>query len=709
MTSPLLTALNPAQQKAIQAVGGPVLVLAGPGSGKTRLLTHRVAYLIEELGVDPFHILAVTFTNKAAREMKTRLDELLGAGRAPALTVGTFHGICARFLRRDISHLGRERDFAIYDSDDQERLMRRVLHELNIDEKKFAPRGILARISSAKNELVSVQEFARLNRSYHDEIVSRCYERYQVRLRENNALDFDDLLVLTVRLFEQHPAVLAHYHNRYTHILVDEYQDTNRAQYMIVRHLAAKHRNLFVVGDEDQCVPGDALVTTPEGSKPIEEVRPGDTVISAAGKGTITAGVVERVRTRSYKGMLVQATLRSGRVLRLTPNHMCFARLGASDEGTVRGRVDRVLVHLSMFGGSRPSLQSPWFMHRVWLNTTDQRLEQQVQRSGIATRDGRKSTWRVERHFTRMGEAEALAQQLAAAAGDTEIARWAMLTEGEKFAFQPASHLRPSMLVPRCDAETVGADEILTVEQVAYDGLVYDLDIAKVHNYIVDGVVVHNSIYAWRGADVRNILQFEDDYPDAQVFLLEQNYRSTQTILDLAQAVIQGGARHKHIKKLWTDNGAGMQVMLVEGYDQNDEARWVADEIARLVASGSYTLGDCAVMYRTNAQSRAVEEALIARGLRYQVVGGIRFYDRKEIKDVLAYLRLMLNPFDSVSLERIINVPARSIGQRTVAELQRWAADLGVPMYQALQELSDEETTSPFTARTRKALLGFLS
>lgn len=469
MTSPLLAALNPAQQKAVQAIAGPVLVLAGPGSGKTRLLTHRVAYLIEEIGVDPFHILAVTFTNKAAREMKTRLDDLIGSGRTAAITVGTFHSICSRFLRRDIIHLGRERDFAIYDTDDQERLMRRVLNELNLDEKKYAPRTILAKISSAKNELVSVQEYARLSRSYYDEIVVRCYERYQVLLRECNALDFDDLLVQTAHLLEQHPDVLAHYHHRYTYILVDEYQDTNRAQYVLVRQLAAKHRNLFVVGDEDQ------------------------------------------------------------------------------------------------------------------------------------------------------------------------------------------------------------------------------------------------SIYQWRGADVRNILQFEDDYPDAQVFLLEQNYRSTQHILDIAQAVIRGGARHKHIKQLWTDNGQGVQVSLIEGYDQNDESRWVADEIARLVVTEDYTLGDCAVMYRTNAQSRALEEALIGRGLRYQVVGGIRFYERKEIKDVLAYLRLTLNPFDGVSLDRVINVPGRSIGTRTIAELQRWAAELGVPIYQALTELADDDTPSPFTARTRKALLGFLS
>ncbi len=465
----LLQGLNPSQRRAVEAIAGPVLVLAGPGSGKTRVLTHRIAYLIKTVGVDPYNILAVTFTNKAAREMKERLEALIGHSAAQALTVGTFHSICSRFLRRDIHHLGRERDFAIYDSDDQERLMRRVLRDLRLDEKQNPPRAIHARISSAKNELVSPAEYARLNRTYFDEIVSRCYERYQALLRESNALDFDDLLVETVRLFDQHPGVLEKYQDRYAYLLVDEYQDTNRAQYILVKQLAAKRRNLFVVGDDDQ------------------------------------------------------------------------------------------------------------------------------------------------------------------------------------------------------------------------------------------------SVYGWRGADIRNIRQFEQDYPDAQVILLEQNYRSTQAILDTAQAVINAGDKRKHVKRLWTENGEGLQVSLHEGYDQDEEAGFVADEIMRLVASGDYALRDCAVMYRTNAQSRALEEALRRRGMRYQIIGGIRFYERKEVKDVLAYLRLAHNPYDSVSLTRVLNWPGRGIGERTETELTRWASELGVPVYQALMELEASTTKSPFNSRTTTALLGFQS
>jgi DNA helicase II / ATP-dependent DNA helicase PcrA len=466
----LLRSLNPAQQQAVQAIAGPVLVLAGPGSGKTRVLTHRIAYLIGEVGVRPRNILAVTFTNKAAREMKERLHSLVGERNARDLVVGTFHNICVRILRREIGNLERLHDFTIYDEDDQQRLMRRVLKDLNLDEKQFPPRQILSKVSSAKNELVGVGEYQRLARAHYEQVVARCYERYQLLLREANALDFDDLLVETVRLFEQHPEVLARYQERWAYLLVDEYQDTNRAQYVIVKLLAQKQHNLFAVGDSDQ------------------------------------------------------------------------------------------------------------------------------------------------------------------------------------------------------------------------------------------------SIYAFRGADIRNILQFEDDYPDAQVILLEQNYRSTQAILDVAQALIDAGGKSRHRKRLWTQNEQGLLVSLQEAYDQGEEARLVADEIGRLVAREGYTLGDCAVMYRTNAQSRALEEALISRAMRYHIVGSVAFYERKEVKDMLAYLRIALNPFDSVSLLRVLNYPTRGIGQRTEAQLTQWASELNLPVYTTLQLLAEPEgpARSPFNAKTAEALVGFL-
>jgi DNA helicase-2/ATP-dependent DNA helicase PcrA len=571
----ILTTLNEPQQRAVQALGGPVLVLAGPGSGKTRVLTHRIAYLIATVGIDPHAILAVTFTNKAAKEMIERLNTLIGEELTKRLTVGTFHSVCVRFLRKDIEKLGwsktivefaaddaatydalarlgdrssvlidfmqpdqldaedgdapapsaRRRvaviyrdsdaleqflaglqregarhetvsvrrdakqwlpasvrdeairrgiityrsDFTVYDADDQQRLMRQVIKELNLDEKQYSPRAIHAAISRAKNELVGPTAFASLGRSYWDEIVARCYEVYQKRLQANNALDFDDLLVQTVNLFEVRPAVLDQYQRRFVHVLIDEYQDVNTAQYAFAKQISDHYRNLFAVGDEDQ------------------------------------------------------------------------------------------------------------------------------------------------------------------------------------------------------------------------------------------------SVYAFRGANMRYVLQFEDDFPDAKLILLEQNYRSTQAILDVAGSLINASGRRKHAKRLWTQNDKGVQVHLREAYNEEEEARLVCDEIDRLRAKGESTLKDCAVLYRTNAQSRALEEAFISRGLRYRLVGGVRFYERKEIKDVLAYLRLIGNPFDSVSLERIIEATP-GIGRQTIASLASWAADMDLPLYTALQLLDSDDSTikSPFNARARNGLLAFL-
>jgi superfamily I DNA/RNA helicase len=710
MTDNLFDGLNEPQQQAVQAVDGPVLVLAGPGSGKTRVLTHRIAYLIHEVGVDPFHIMAVTFTNKAAREMRERLDALIGDGKAQALSVGTFHSLCARILRRDIERLGRERDFAVYDSDDQERLMRRVLRDLNLDEKQYAPRAVHARISSAKNELVGPAEYAHLNRAYYDTVVARCYERYQALLRESNALDFDDLLVETVRLFEEHPDVLERYQNRYVYLLVDEYQDTNRAQYSFIKLLAARRRNLFAVGDEDQCVPAGSLIRTPDGEQPIERINVGDYVVAGAGRGTTMPARVTAVRSKPYSGKLIRATLASGHVFEATPNHMCFARLAlhskAQNKATPLADAGS-LIHFVAFGGQQPSETYAWYGHHLQV----QPLSQSNTGEAVAPRSlpMALSSWEMARVAD-------TAEQIARACDAVDVARWAALTTGDAFAFQPAAHLRPTMIVPVWQEGRLVEDEIVSIEHIDYKGEVFDLNVEHLHNYIANSVATHNSVYGWRGADVRNILQFERDYPDAKVILLEQNYRSTQSILDVASSVIKGGGRRKHEKNLWTTNGSGLQVELHEGFDQNEESRWVAEEINRLVASGDYSYGDCAVMYRTNAQSRALEEALIARSVRYQIVGGTRFYERKEIKDVMAYLRLAYNPYDSVSLGRVLNTPARGIGERTESELTRLATELGVPVFHVLRTIDSDESaetqnaklkTQTFNARTRNALVSF--
>jgi len=465
----ILAELNPAQREAVEAIEGPVLILAGPGSGKTRVIAHRVAYLIKVCGVSPHRIMAVTFTNKAAREMVERLKRLIGERIVGDLTIGTFHAICARILRQAGKAIDVDPRFVIYDDEDQISLLKRAIQEIGLDPKQYAPRAISSAISAAKSGTITPQEYIKSTRSYFEEVVGRVYELYQATLTESNALDFDDLLMKAVQLFRNSPETLAKYQSRYLHILVDEFQDTNLVQYELIKQLGGQRHNICVVGDPDQ------------------------------------------------------------------------------------------------------------------------------------------------------------------------------------------------------------------------------------------------SIYSWRFADLRNILSFEKDYPEAKVVLLEQNYRSTRLILETASHVISANQQRKP-KKLWTDNEAGEMTNIVETYTEQEEAQFVVSEIERLVEGGKAKLGDCAVMYRTNAQSRALEEAFIRYGTPYKLVAGTRFYERREVKDIIAYLRFIQNPKDSVSLLRIINVPGRGIGQKSQSQLSSWAKSLGVSQYEALKLIAkpDKDEQQPhFNSRIVKALAGF--
>jgi DNA helicase II / ATP-dependent DNA helicase PcrA len=459
-----LDKLNAPQKKAVTAENGPVLVVAGPGSGKTRVLTQRIAYLIAVEGVRPWQILAVTFTNKAAKEMQERVKRLLPDQAIEGIMLGTFHSICARILRREADHLPIASNFVIFDSDDQERIVKSVIRELNINEKLYRPASVHAAISRAKNELIQADKYPAP--TYRDEVVKRVYTEYQKRLIASNAVDFDDILVYTARLLEELPAVRDKYAQRFRHVLVDEFQDTNLAQYALVKQLASHHKNIFCVGDPDQ------------------------------------------------------------------------------------------------------------------------------------------------------------------------------------------------------------------------------------------------SIYAWRGADYRNIQRFEQDFPDAQTILLEQNYRSRQTILDAAMGVINR-AQNRKKKQLFSDRGAGEKVFFYEAPDDYAEAAFVVDSIAQLVASRQFEPGDCAVMYRTNAMSRLLEEAFLQARLPYRLVGAQRFYGRREVKDIIAFLRLVHNPADEAGLDRIINVPPRGIGDKTLTTLHMVARQNGLQPGLVLIDLArgaDSSYWPSFTGRAALAL-----
>ncbi|EAN09527.1 DNA helicase PcrA [Enterococcus faecium] len=441
----LLNGMNPRQKEAVLHTDGPLLLMAGAGSGKTRVLTHRIAYLIEEKEVNPWNILAITFTNKAAKEMKERVNAILASG-GEDVWVSTFHSMCVRILRRDVDFIGYNRNFTIIDSSEQLTLMKRILKELNIDPKKYDPRSILGTISQAKNSLQTPQDFAKMQGSYYEEIAAKCYAAYQKEFQYNQCMDFDDLIMNTIRLFEEHPDSLTYYQNKFHYIHVDEYQDTNHAQYTLVNLLAGRFRNLCVVGDADQ------------------------------------------------------------------------------------------------------------------------------------------------------------------------------------------------------------------------------------------------SIYGWRGADMQNILDFEKDYPDAAVILLEQNYRSTKNILSAANQVIENNSNRKP-KNLWTENKEGNKITYYRADNERDETRFIVDRMQEEIRSNHRNYGDFAILYRTNAQSRVMEETLLKANIPYKMVGGHKFYDRKEIKDILAYLNVLVNPQDSISFERIVNSPKRGIGPGSIEKLRSFASLHEWPLLEAAQNV----------------------
>ncbi|PQF05449.1 DNA helicase PcrA [Enterococcus faecium] len=441
----LLNGMNPRQKEAVLHTDGPLLLMAGAGSGKTRVLTHRIAYLIEEKEVNPWNILAITFTNKAAKEMKERVNAILASG-GEDVWVSTFHSMCVRILRRDVDFIGYNRNFTIIDSSEQLTLMKRILKELNIDPKKYDPRSILGTISQAKNSLQTPQDFAKMQGSYYEEIAAKCYAAYQKELQYNQCMDFDDLIMNTIRLFEEHPDSLTYYQNKFHYIHVDEYQDTNHAQYTLVNLLAGRFRNLCVVGDADQ------------------------------------------------------------------------------------------------------------------------------------------------------------------------------------------------------------------------------------------------SIYGWRGADMQNILDFEKDYPDATVILLEQNYRSTKNILSAANQVIENNSNRKP-KNLWTENKEGNKITYYRADNERDETRFIVDRMQEEIRSNHRNYGDFAILYRTNAQSRVMEETMLKANIPYKMVGGHKFYDRKEIKDILAYLNVLANPQDSISFERIVNSPKRGIGPGSIEKLRSFASLHEWPLLEAAQNV----------------------
>jgi len=808
-----LADLNPAQREAVLATEGPLLVIAGAGSGKTRVLTYRVAHLINAVGAKPNEILAITFTNKAAGEMRERLGRLLGAsGRG--LWILTFHAACGRILRREAQRLGYRSNFTIYDQADQVRLVKQCLEELERDPKRFTPRGIHNQISHAKNRLISPDEYSNQVQSFYDQTVADVYQLYQRRLFASNAVDFDDLLMLTVDVLERFPDVREKWQNAFRYILVDEYQDTNHAQYRLLQLLAEKHRNVCAVGDPDQCVVGGTLITMADGStKPIEQVRQGDAVLSCYGSGVFKPARVTRVHRSSRRsGMAI--TTEGGRRIVSTPEHMHFAgfkagktpqlhmtylmwksgcgfRVGTSKTYTsgqprsvagpafrmnaehadatwvvdvhpseaearaaetllslqyqlptlpfvarpYRGHegrrlvaeqslIDRVCTGLDTDSTGRRLLEDhglsfdhPHFSaatttngkrvrrrltvslcgnprgrktsHRLSLFGYDEEGRRALEKTGLSIRPAHKRStgWRFETAYTNFSTLIEKVEQIEEAM-DVSVRFTARLAaqsgldskDRNSLPFVPASAVRPGMLM----VNDQGQFEVVeSVESVDLDVPVYDIDVDQTHNFIANGLVTHNSIYAFRGADINNILDFERDFPGTRTIALEQNYRSTNNILGAANGVITNN-RERKPKELFSELGEGEPVRVIEVEDEHAEARFVAAGIAALVEEG-FSGDEVGVFYRTNAQSRVLEDVLVRQGVAYQVIGGPRFYERAEIKDAIAYLQAIDNPYDAVSLQRIANRPRRGIGDSSLARLQTWADAQGRSLWEAME------------------------
>ena len=710
----LLHGLNPPQQEAVTMVDGPVLVLAGPGSGKTRVITHRIAYLALERSVLPWNILAVTFTNKAAGEMQERLRTLIGVEQARNLVVGTFHSICSRVLRHEAEQvgLGIDRNFTIYDDDDQQSLVRQILKDMSINDKQFSPRLIHSLISRAKNDLMSPIQYAEYVNKYLEEVAARVYKRYDDSLRQNNAVDFDDLILLTYQLWRRNPETLKQYQRRYRYIHVDEFQDTNKAQYELVRMLAAGtpetpgHRNICAVGDDDQCLVEGTLVTMADGSqRPIEQVRAGDSVRAAYGSGAFRpARVLAAARRERPGSSAIAITTRGGRMLISTPEHTHFAGDGPTAHACTETEASEKHLTITLCYASQGTLPLHHLElagHDPHLGPLAERLGMRAEELGDASKNQRYTLTNTD--IAALFEVAAQIQR----ALDVTINYSARLgkhqCEADSWAslpFLPAASVRPGMAMFDADG---GYDIVERVEIVSLEVPVYDLDVEGVHNFIAEGIVTHNSIYAWRGAIPQVVRDFQHDFVGARVILLEQNYRSTQVILDAAHGVVRQNSG-RNDKKLWTQRDGGEKIILHEAYNEEEEAAFVLGEIRKLVARGEYTLNDCAVMYRTNAQSRAIEEQCIRTATAYVVIGSKKFYERKEIRDVLAYLRLIGNPLDGASLQRIINVPNRKVGPKTLAELLGWAQQQGMTALEALRHIEEHPTLA---AAGKRALAAF--
>ncbi len=676
----MLSSLNDRQIEAVNHIDGPCLVIAGAGSGKTKVLTTRIAHLMES-GISDYNILAITFTNKAAKEMRERLNVLVPDNH---VFVGTFHSFGLKIIRENIDALGMTKNFTIIDSEDILSLIKRIMKNLNIDPKEVSPYYIRNKISFIKNELLTDADIEKFFITPIEKQVIPIYQEYENVLRRNNSVDFDDLLSLPVKLFKENSEILKKYQEHYKYLLIDEYQDTNEVQYKLSKMLAEEHKNIFVVGDVNQClIPGTEIVTS-TGVMTIENVKDGDLILSGVGFGKTNFEAVEKLIESNYEGQIVKLTTKTGKIVECTPEHMMFYKLPMeNNEDYERKSVSNRIININYLSCDK-ALERSYHAQRIVFNTTSSEYRTLLENVGFKVKDGKDNDFRIETERIDMDEAYLFATKIAQLIPDVSIMEKIRLSEEEAFKFLPAGSLREGMLIPVFNKDKIIEDEIVKIDSYNYKGLVYDISIPTTRNYVANSICVHNCIYAFRGANFRNILNFEKDYKDTHVVRLEQNYRSTKNILDAANSVIKNNKERKDME-LFSNLGDGVKVKYLRSYDEKHEITLIVDEIKTLLDEG-YNYGDIAIFYRTNAQSRNVEEVLLKSGIPYKVVGSYYFYNRKEIKDLLCYLRLINNSNDDISLRRVINVPRRKIGPRSINVLEEKARSLNVSMFDAIED-----------------------
>jgi DNA helicase-2/ATP-dependent DNA helicase PcrA len=749
--SHLLDGLNDDQRQAVASPLGAALVLAGAGSGKTRVLVHRVAWLIQVEGASPNSILAVTFTNKAAAEMRSRIETLLGLPSG-AMWLGTFHGLAHRLLRIHWREAGLPQSFQILDSEDQARVLRKVLKALDLDETRWIPREILWFINAQKDEGHRTKHIKDDGDPTRRQLI-KIYQAYEDACQRAGVVDFAELLLRAYELWRDNPALLQHYRTRFQHVLVDEFQDTNAIQYKWLMLLAKPDGMPFVVGDDDQCLAAGTQVTMGDGAKrAIESIVPGDSVLSNYGGGDLRPARVTECFAKRSRGQLVCVHLRSGAVVKSTPEHVHFAgyvlgetpqtyflylmhkegvgyRLGTSQvytEGQARpmvgfkqrslqehadalwivrthaseneARIDEVVTSLR-FGLPISLVSAERLLEDVGLDIDRPHHQPQGRNSnrrnivitlcgdrrggtpmhrisvvGVSLNDravleamglkvraakARAPSWRFETVRADFGELMSIARAIRERLDGRYVLQGHMLEKS--LPFITAASIRSGMVMV---ADSGRFDVVERIEYESYDAEVYDINVERTHNFIAGGVVTHNSIYRWRGARVENLNQFRRDFPKCVLYKLEQNYRSTGTILKAANALIAHNAGRLG-KTLWTSGEDGERVKLYAAFNERDEADFVVNRIREWVARGG-ARREVAVLYRSNAQSRVFEEAFLNARMPYRVYGGLRFFERAEIKDALAYLRLIASRADDTSFERVVNLPVRGIGARTV-------------------------------------------